>query len=277
MSSVRNNNNAKRRITKTEKIAELQGKLKILNDENRCMKEDAENLNSSQQRGLGSGSSHHRTVSTKERDKLKEALRTLKRVTVKQEVSLATLRHKSKERRHEIEYKDKIIRKMELENMAFRKAHERMKNDEDDDDDVSGLRRKLADLELKLAKEESSKVEQSAKLKEREAGISSLQSMLAEAKGRGVNRSHSSDSHGGLSMMSDSTAGDDIAKLKKELAKRSEKITNLQHELDICKDEIHDLKQRNQFTNAFPSTPAPGEVDFFEDNGEEEGDFWTAF
>jgi hypothetical protein len=267
---------SKRRITKTEKIAELQGKLKILVDENRRLTEDAETNKSSE--GLGNGSSHHKSVSTKERDKLREALRTLKRVIVKQEVSLATLRQKSKERRLEIEYKDKIIKKLELENASFRKAHERMKNENENEDDVAVLRSKLADLQLRLANEENSKAEQSEKLKEREAGISSLQAMLADAKGRGVNRSNSSDSYGHLSMMSDSTAGtgDDIAKLKKQLAQRSEKITNLQYELDICKDEIFDLKQRNQFTNAFPKTPSPGELDLFEESGEGD-DFWTAF
>lgn len=269
MSSLKDST-SKRRITKTEKIAELQGKLKILRDENRTLKEEVESNKSPEDISVGS---NHRSVSTKERDKLKEALRTLKRVTVKQEVSLATLRQKSKERRQELECKDKIIKKLELENEAFRKAHERLTSD--NDDDVSTLRSKLADLQLQLAKEENSKLEQSEKLREREAGISSLQAMLADAKGRGVGRTMSSDSTG-LSMMSDSTAGEDIAKLKKELAKRSEKITNLQYELDICKDEIHDLKQRNQFTNSFPATPAPGELDFFEEDGDGD-DFWTSF
>eukprot|EP00535_Pseudo-nitzschia_heimii_P006412 CAMPEP_0197190464 /NCGR_PEP_ID=MMETSP1423-20130617/21699_1 /TAXON_ID=476441 /ORGANISM="Pseudo-nitzschia heimii, Strain UNC1101" /LENGTH=272 /DNA_ID=CAMNT_0042642851 /DNA_START=222 /DNA_END=1040 /DNA_ORIENTATION=+ len=272
MPSLKNSSSShtKRRITKTEKIAELQGKLKILRDENRVLKEEVENSKTTEDLSNGS---NHRTVSTKERDKLKEALRTLKRVTVKQEVSLATLRQKSKERRQEIEYKDKLIKKLELENEAFRTAHERLRSNPEDD--VSALRSELADLQLKLANEENTKAEQFEKLREREAGISSLQAMLADARGRGVSRTPSSDS-AALSMMSDSTAGDDVAKLKKDLAKRSEKITNLQYELDICKDEIHDLKQRNQSLNVFPSTPAPGDLDFFEDNGEEE-DFWTTF
>mmetsp|Transcript_14921 Transcript_14921/g.30935 ORF Transcript_14921/g.30935 Transcript_14921/m.30935 type:complete len:275 (-) Transcript_14921:1423-2247(-) len=264
---------SKRRMTKTEKIAELIGKLKLVQDENKRLQEEAEAIRGSE--GLGNGSSDHKSVSTKERDKLKEALRTLKRVTVKQEVSLATLRQKSKQRRQEIEQKNKIIKKLELDNQAFRKAHERMKAQSNDGDDVATLKAKLADLQLRLANEETSKKEQSEILKEREAGINSLQAMLASAKGRGVARTHSSDS-GQMSMMSDSTAGEDIAKLKKELARRSEKITNLQHELDVCKDEIHDLKQRNKFTNAFPTTPAPGELDFFEGDGEGD-DFWTAF
>ena len=271
MSSIKNSSShSKRRITKTEKIAELQGKLKILQDENRVLKEEVENNRKSG--GLGNGS-NHRTVSTKERDKLKEALRTLKRVTVKQEVSLATLRQKSKQRRQELESKDKLLKKLESENEAYRIAHERLKNNSDDD--VSALRSELADLQLKLANEENTKAEQSEKLREREAGISSLQAMLADARGRGVARSQSSDS-AGLSMMSDSTAGEDVAKLKKDLAKRSEKIASLQYELDVCKDEIHDLKQRNKSNNSFPPTPSPGELDFFDDSGEED-DFWTTF
>lgn len=259
---------SKRRITKTEKIAELIGKLKLVQDENRRLKEEVATNNSS-------GGLNGSVVSTKERDKLKEALRTLKRVTVKQEVSLATLRQKSKQRRNEIEQKDKIIRKLENDNQSYHKAHERMKAESDEKDDVAALKSKLADLQLRLANEETSKAEQSEIIREREAGISSLQAMLASAKGRGVNRTYSSDS-GHLSMMSEATSGDDFAKMKKELAKRSEKITNLQHELDICKEEILDLKQRNQFTDAFPATPAQGEVDFFEDNGEGD-EFWSAF
>lgn len=246
------------------------GKLKLVTNENRRLKDE---VNSFQ--GLGNGSSHHKGgVSSKERDKLKEALRTLKRVTVKQEVSLANLRQKSKQRRQEIDHKDKLIKKLENENQSYRKAHERMKID-GSDDDVASLKSKIADLQLRLANEETAKAAQTEILKEKEAGISSLQTMLATAKGRGVVRTKSADSNQ-MSTMSDSTSGDDIAKLKKELARKSEKITNLQHDLDIAKDEIHDLKQRNQFSNAFPSTPTPGELDFFEETGEGD-DFWAAF
>ncbi len=241
------------------------GKLKLVTNENQRLQEEVQNV-----QGLGNGSSHHKGVSSKERDKLKEALRTLKRVTVKQEVSLANLRQKSKQRRLEIDHKDKLIKKLELENQSYRIAHERMKN-EGGDEDVASLKAKLADLQLRLANEETAKAEQGEILKDKEAGISSLQTMLATAKGRGVKRTKSADSNQ-MTIMSDSTSGDDIAKLKKELAKKSEKITNLQHDLDIAKDEIHDLKQRN----AFPATPTPAQMDFFEESGEGD-DFWAAF
>lgn len=254
------NGEQKRKITKTEKIAELQGKMKLLTAENERLRSGP---NGDLSLGLDRDSS---SISQEERAKLKEALRALKRVTVKQEVSLASLREKSKQRRYEIAQKNQIIKEMEQENKALRKAHQNMKNN--DNDDVSALRSQLVDLELKLAKEENYKEEQSKKLKESEAGISSLQSMLV---GRGLRRDGSCNSNALSSVMSDSTSGEDVAKLKKELAKKAEKITNLQYELELCKDEIHDLKERSQFSNPFPTTPAPGELDFFEDDAQLEG------
>lgn len=253
------NGEQKRKITKTEKIAELQGKMKLLTAENERLRSGP---NGNLSLGLDRDSTHNSTsISQEERAKLKEALRALKRVTVKQEVSLASLREKSKQRRYEIVQKNQIIKEMEQENKALLKAHQNMKKN--DNDDVSALRSQLVDLELKLAKEENCKAEQSKKLKESEAGISSLQSMLV---GRGLRRDGSCNSNALCSVMSDSTSGEDVAKLKKELAKKVEKITNLQYELELYKDEIHDLKERSQFSNPFPSTPAPGELDFFEDD-----------
>ncbi|VEU40457.1 unnamed protein product [Pseudo-nitzschia multistriata] len=259
-------NGEKRRITKTEKIAELQGKLKLLKQENERLKSEASDGMSKSGHSTGSSSKANSDMG-----KLKEALYALKRVTVKQEVSLAAMRDKAKQRRAEIHERNSLIKELEEENKAFRKAHASLKSS--GGDDVSALRSQLADLELKLAREENDRAEQTKKLKESEAGISSLQALLAKTNGRGLRRTPSSDSHGFGSVMSDSTAGEDIAKLKKQLAKKEEKITNLQYELEQCKDEIHDLKERNQFSNAFPKTPAPGELDFFEDDD----DFWGNF
>lgn len=268
-----------------EKIAQLQGRLNLLTEENRKLKEgqngslyDKLDLDSATTHSTDSISCAGKSVGTNrsgERDKLKEALRALKRVTVKQEVSLSTLRQKSKQRRTEIEEQNVIIKELQQENEAYRQAHERMKTN--NSDDVSQLRSTIADLELKLAKEESLKEEQSKRLEEREAGISNLQARLANLSGRReVKRNNSSGSHGVLSVMSDSTSGEDVARLKKELARKSEKITNLQHELEMCRDEVFDLKQRNQFSKAFPKTPAAGELDFFDDDTDDD-DVWEAF
>mmetsp|Transcript_39566 Transcript_39566/g.44540 ORF Transcript_39566/g.44540 Transcript_39566/m.44540 type:complete len:291 (-) Transcript_39566:76-948(-) len=286
----------KRRITKSEKITELQSKLKLLTEENKRLKEkkskkeksstrqdsgDSTSTNnycdSSENDGPDEGSSK----SHGERDKLKEALRALKRVTIKQEMSLATLRQRSKQRRSEIDQKDNIIKNIQNENEAYRIAHGKIR-DNGQDDVISVLKARLVDLELQLAKEESCKAEQSVKLKEREAGISSLQAKLAYPnKGRGLTRKTSSDSTDGLSLVSASsslTSVEDFARMKKELAKKTEKITNLQYELEACKDEIHDLKQMNRFNNPFPIASAQGDDDddFFEDD-DMDNDAWETF
>jgi uncharacterized coiled-coil protein SlyX len=278
-------NDQKPRISKTEKIAELQSKLKLLAEENKQLNRESKKNSLSARQDAGDNIERNSESSGKsrgERDKLKEALRALKRVTVKQEMSLATLRQRSKQRRGEIEQKDKIMRKLQEENKAYRIAHEKIRENNGNDD----LRARLADLELQLAKEENTKAEQSEKLKEREAGITSLQAKLSKNtnnKGgsRGVSRTTSSDSSvGGLSMASASssiTSAEDVGRMKRDLAKKMEKITNLQHELEACKDEIHDLKQKDRFSSAFPMTPAQGDDDDFFDDDDGDNDVWAAF
>lgn len=277
-SSSRHGNDQKPRISKTEKIAELLGKLKLLTEENKQLKgESKKNISLSAGQHSGDNGESHGV-----RDKLKEALRALKRVTVKQEMSLATLRQRSKQRRGELEQKNKIMKKLQEENKAYRIAHEKIGENNGNDDD---LRARIADLELQLAKEENTKAEQSEKLKEREAGITSLQAKLSNMnKGgiRGVSRNASSDSSvGGLSMASASsslTSTEDVNRMKRDLAKKMEKITNLQHELEACKDEIHDLKQKDQFSSAFPGmTPAQSDDDDFFDDDDGDDDVWATF
>jgi hypothetical protein len=211
-------------------------------------------------------------------DKLKEALKAMKRVTVKQEMTLSNMRQKAKQRRQEIEYKDQKILKLQNENKAFRIAHEKIRRlqEHSNDQDIATLRGRIADLELKLAKEETSNEEQYKKLKESQDGITNLQSQLAGvSKGRGVDRNFSGSNASVTSFMSDSTAGEDIAKLKRELAKKTEKIANLQHELEVARDVIHDMRQRHEFNASFPLTPPPGSSDFFDDDDDDDKDFWS--
>jgi chromosome segregation ATPase len=285
----------KKKKTKLEKIAELEGKMKILMEENRRLNEQRqkETSVSSSEFGIesysnsnsnvynGNASSPSRAASDVE--KLKDALKALKRVTIKQEMTLSNLRQKAKQRRQEIDQKDKIVKALQEENKAFRIAHEKIRvNNSNDisncDNDISVLKGKIADLELQLAKEETSKEEQKRELKKSQDGISSLQMRLATIQGvgerRGVNRHTSSDSLSSASFMSEGTSGEDLTRLKKELAKKAEKIANLQYDLELAKDEIHDLKQQqNDFGGAFPVTTSPGSDDFFETDDDDD-DFW---
>ena len=210
-------------------------------------------------------------------EKLKDALKAMKRVTVKQEMTLSNMRQKAKQRRQEIEYKDTKMLKLQNENKAFRIAHEKIRQQQQGNgynQDIATLRGRIADLELKLAKEETFNEEQCRELKERQNGITNLQSQLAAVnKGRGVDRNFSGSNASITSFMSDSTAGEDTAKLKRELAKKTEQIASLQYELEVARDTIHDLRQRHQFNTSFPLIPAPGSSDFFDDDDDKE--FWS--
>ncbi|KAL3916926.1 MAG: hypothetical protein SGILL_004953 [Bacillariaceae sp.] len=267
----------KNKLTKLEKIAELQGKVKILQEENRRLKEGS---TSNHGGGLDWGFTESSSVASSpsktssDVEKLKDALKALKRVTMKQEMTLSNLRQRAKQRRQEIEHKDKIIMELKDANEAFQVAHKKIRGSGDGDDETK-LKARLADLELQLAKEVTTKEEQKRRLKESQDGISSLQMKLANVKGgRGVNR-HSSNASlsSSASFMSDGTSGEDLIRLKKELAKKAEKIANLQYDLENAKDEIHDLKQKTDF-NAFPmNSTTQSDDDFFTDDDDE--DFWS--
>ena len=143
-------------------------------------------------------------------EKLKGALKALKRVTVKQEMSLKTLRSKAKQRRAEIEQKEQIIEELKDETTSLKKAHKNLRGT--GTDDVSALRVRLADLELQLARQEAGNEQQSKKLKESKEDITSLQSQLARVKGR-VQRPKSLKS-------ADSGASEDVVKAEERLSSR---------------------------------------------------------
>ncbi|KAL3932860.1 MAG: hypothetical protein SGARI_003850 [Bacillariaceae sp.] len=261
----------KKKLTKMEKIAELQGKLRLLQEENRRLKEISTSNHGGLDWGFDGSKPSSPSKATSDVEKLKEALKALKRVTVKQEMTLSNLRQRAKQRRKDIEQRDKIIAELRDANKAFQMQA-------GGDDDMSKMKARLADLELQLAKEQTSKEEQKRKLKESQEGINSLQSKLATIKGggRGVNR-HSSNASltSAASFMSDGTSGEDLIRLKKELAKKAEKIANLQYDLENAKEEIQDLKQKDNMNNSFPlTTSAQSDDDFFETDDDEE-DFWS--
>ena len=267
----------KKKLTKMEKIAELQGKLKLLQAENQRLKEMPSTSNhGGLDWGFDGGNPSSPSKTSSDVEKLKDALKALKRVTVKQEMTLSNLRQRAKQRRKEIEQRDKVILELRNENGALKKAHDKIQAG--GDDDMSKMKARLADLELQLAKEQTSKEEQKRKLKESQDGISSLQSKLATIKGggRAVNRHSSSASlTSAASFMSDGTSGEDLIRLKKELAKKAEKIANLQYDLENAKEEIQDLKQKDSLNNSFPlTTSAQSDDDFFETDDDEE-DFWS--
>ena len=73
------------------------------------------------------------------------------------------------------------------------------------------------------------------------------------------------ESAGSGSLQSISTAGDfDVARLKTELAQKSEKLLKLQMDLEMVKDELYDIKQKKKHdNNNEPSFGSGGNNSFF--------------
>jgi hypothetical protein len=68
-----------------------------------------------------------------------------------------------------------------------------------------------------------------------------------------------------------------IVKMKKELAQKIEKIVLLEMELEMVKDELHEMGQKQMMTDAFPSDFKSGtsDEDFFDDEDEDDDPFWS--
>ena len=197
-------------------------------------------------------------------------MRALKRVTVKQELSLSSLRSKARERRHEIEQKNDKIKELKNENKALTEVHEKMLSM--DTSDVGALTAKVAELELQLARAGSKNSEQTKKLEESKESMTTLRGQLEKVRNRPQRQPSSRSVRSNEYSLS---AAEDVNRLKRELARKLETIVNLEHSLQLAEDEIHDLKQKRDLHAEFPPTPAPGAEDFFSDDEEEEEDFWS--
>jgi DNA repair exonuclease SbcCD ATPase subunit len=277
----------KQRRTKLEKICELESEMKVLKEENRRYRKEVAHLKEDDQSLVSEFSDFPSVTSPgggggRNEEKLKDAMRALKRVTVKQEMSLKALRSKAKQRRKELEQKDSVIEQMREEIKSLKKAYDRMRGN--DTDDVGRLRTRVADLELKLAKEDNKNEEQNRRLLETTENVSTLRGQLDGLKGR-VRREASSQS---IRSAESSHAGstrssvEDVNRLKRELAKKMEKIANLEYDLELAREEIVEMKQTkfaldgfgDGFELDFPPTPAPGAEDFFSGDDDDSDDFW---
>eukprot|EP00538_Stauroneis_constricta_P002790 CAMPEP_0119567958 /NCGR_PEP_ID=MMETSP1352-20130426/37492_1 /TAXON_ID=265584 /ORGANISM="Stauroneis constricta, Strain CCMP1120" /LENGTH=270 /DNA_ID=CAMNT_0007617285 /DNA_START=96 /DNA_END=905 /DNA_ORIENTATION=- len=261
----------KKRKTKLEKICELESSLKMLKEENRRLKKDIHHLKGKSTDRNDSIRDLSSTLASKGNlndgdEKLKDAVRALKRVAVKQEMSLKTLREKSHQRRKEIEHKDHILTKMSEEITSLKTAYDKFMSA--GSDDVGTLRSRVAELELKLATEDTKNVAQNKQLAETKQSITSLKDQLDKMRGK-PQRVPSSRS---LKSSESGASVEDVMKLKRELATKMEKIAALEYDLEEARDEIHELKQKHMFDSSFPITPAPANDDWFSDNEEE--DFW---
>jgi DNA repair exonuclease SbcCD ATPase subunit len=269
------------RKTKQEKIFELEARLKVAAEENNGLKKDIQKLRD------GHGSSRSKNVDTGDVDKMKDTVKAMKRVTVNQEMSLKTLRDKAQHRRKELKDKDSIIYSLQRQVRSLKKAIHGTGND---------LEEKLNEMQKTCFEEETRSIELEEKLGKSEQEVRRLKKQGAGgSRGGGLKRILSNGSL--KSTESNSTAAEfDVARLKKELANKTNKIVQLEMQLEALNDEMHDFQQHELAgKDEFPADPfatkeeSNGFADFNtdfnasatfgdysdEEDSEEEGDnFW---
>ena len=257
--------------SKLEKIYELQSTNKGLKEENRSLRKELQALKSS---GHASSMEDHSVCSTNNEEKLMEAMKALKRVTVKQEMSLNTIRSKAEQRRKQVESRDETIRSLQQEINNLKRAQEARK-EADSDSDLGALRIKVEDLQLRCAEQESRNNTLTIQLEASEEKSKSLHKQLESVRGL-MNRVPS-----GRSMKSQdtSTSEFDLARMKKDLASKIEKIVLLEFDLEMCMDELHELKQKYKHVNDGSAqqgqveAPTAYQDEFFSDD-EDDDDDW---
>lgn len=241
MSSNTPKDPSKKRITKDQKIAQLKSDLKLSKEENYRLRKDLERSS-----GGSGGQQSNQTVNQEQQKKFREAMRAVKQVTLKQEMCIKTLRNKATQRRGELKERDELIKTLKLKVLSLENANKASQKSSGGDAD---LRSKVKELQLAYDEIVNRKDELEEILDEKESQLESLRkqrnSQLSPLhKKHNLDNPSDVESVGSNSIQSVSTAGDfDVARLKTELAKKSEKILTLQMDLETVKDELYEMKQ----------------------------------
>jgi len=234
--------------SKLEKIFELQADRKRLKEENKSLRKQLETY----QRGGNSPSRKRASAKSGDEEKLMAAMSALKRVTVKQEQNLCTLRSKAEQRRHELAEKDAKIDSLKKE-VAKLKRSLKSRKAAPNDVDMEDVRAKVEDLQMNCTEQESQNADLAEQLKESEDRVKSLQKQLDSARGliKGAPSATSLYSTGDISM-----SEMDVAKLRKDLANKIERIVLLEFDLEMCKDELHEMRQTRSSTASYQAPDA---------------------
>ena len=243
-----NSEEEEKKKSKLQKIFELQADRKRLKEENKSLRKQLDQFT----RG-NTSPSRKRTQKSSDEEKLMAAMSALKRVTVKQEQSLCSLRSKAEQRRQQIAEKDAKISSLKKE-VAKLKRSLKARKDTSNNDDVDTVRAKVEDLQISCAEQESRNAELQGKLEESEERVKNLQKQLDSARGliKGSPSAKSIMSSGEMSM-----SEMDVAKLRKDLANKIERIVLLEFDLEMCKDELHELRQtRSSSAASYPAQDA---------------------
>lgn len=266
----------KRKKSKLDKIYEMQVANKELKEENRSLRRQLEAQKQGQSPRSGTLGGKHISTSTgggssqwcnsNDDEKLLQAMKTLKKVTVNQEKTLSSYRKKAEKRRQEIEDRDKTIDSLKNE-VAKLERSRKTSNDTNNDDSVDALRAKVEDLQVTCSDYEARNNELEEQAKRLQKQLDSARSLL----------------HGGAGSIRSMKSGDtslseaDVARLKKDLAKKIERIVLLEFDLEMCKDELHELRQGQRmspggFASNSDAQDSKDLEDSFYSETDEEGD-----
>jgi hypothetical protein len=272
--------------SKLEKIAELECSLKIAREENKSLKKALHATKRGDGGGFGGSisnfnrsssnfneSSSSSLASVFNMDKMKEALKALKRVTVNQEMSLQQLREKANVRRKQLEEKDEMIAALQRNIQSLLKNQIALEGDGDDDNSklkvrVNELQRhsilqeaKYTELQEQLSQAQLSRNSRQPSMRRVGEGGSDLGSLNESISGlRGSLQTEGSmRSLRSLGLESVTTTQElDVAKLKQELAKKSNRIVQLEYELDMVKDDLSELRRKQKNDDLFKETGLNG-------------------
>lgn len=243
-------NGEEKKKSKLDRIFELQADRKRLKEENKSLRKQLD----AHQQGTASPN-RKRAAKSSEEEKLLAAMNALKRVTVKQEQNLCTLRSKAEERRQELAEKDLKIDALKKEVSKLKRSlkakHKTAPSSSTISDDIdSDLRTKMEELQLNSTEQANRNKELTEQLKESEERVKSLQKQLDSARGliKGSPSATSILSSGDMSM-----SEMDVAKLRKDLANKIERIVLLEFDLEMCKDALHELRMtRSSSAASYP-------------------------
>jgi chromosome segregation ATPase len=251
----------KKRISKDEKICKLKSDLKVTLEENERLKKDMERF-MKQDKVLHNGggeadlSPHHHG---EQEAKFRAAMRAMKKVTVSQEMCIRTLRTKAKERNRNIKQRDVYIDQLEQKIQSQDSTAKMIKKSKGDAELHAKLRQLQMDYDTIVKRNNNLEEildEKEAKVESLQKQRNSLLPLQIQSNNRRKKKSNSrkgdsdTESGGSGSLQSISTAGDfDVARLKTELAQKTDKIIKLQMDLEMVKDELYDLKQKKNKRN----------------------------
>mmetsp|Transcript_26526 Transcript_26526/g.39237 ORF Transcript_26526/g.39237 Transcript_26526/m.39237 type:complete len:261 (+) Transcript_26526:208-990(+) len=251
----------KKKKSKLEKIYELKATSKGLKEENRILRKQLKDFKLGKTNG---GPSEEESVSSANESKLMEAMKALKRVTMKQEMLVNTVRTKSEQRRKQVLERDGSIRRLQQEVVSLKLAASASRS-ADTDDDVISLRNKIGDLEIRCADQENLNRILTNQVQIGEEKIINLERQVESARAL-VGRGSSNKS------IDSSSSEFDLARMKKELASKIEQIVLLEFDLEMCKEELHELKENRPFPDQDmkPNYINSYTEDFYSDEDDEE-------